>query len=84
MENEFSDLIKKHKEIRKQGSGFPYGFCTWFGSVAACGKRLGYWDYAGSHLFYALQHLDAEAWRDNYFMEGYSPYDAVREDMSNL
>lgn len=72
----------KISEIKTIGSGYPYGFITWFESLAAVGNSLGYWSFEGPSIFYAIQHLDAEAWKD-YFMEGYSPKAAILEDMKN-
>lgn len=75
-------INQKISEIKQVGSGYPYGFITWFGNLAAVGRNLGYFKYDGPHIFYAIQHLDAEAWKD-LFMAGYSPKEAILEDMSN-
>ena len=75
-------INRRIKEMKQIGSGFPYGFITWFGNLAVVGKGLGYFKYDGSHLFYAVQNLDAESWKD-LFMEGYSPKEAILEDMKN-
>ena len=61
---------------------YPYGAAAWLVTLVGVMKRNGF-KVEGVSIEWAYNNLSYKDWLDNYFMNGYSPQEAYKEDLKH-